>query len=93
PGGLIPSNRPIVFSKYSIPEGVQGLKGIRYLRKAKTVFRQERLIPSNRPIFSSKYSRSADVQGLKGIRYHRKAKTFFRQEVEQHQEGTSRAVV
>ncbi|PNX99103.1 hypothetical protein L195_g022365 [Trifolium pratense] len=40
PGGLIPSNSPIFFSKYSIPEGVQGLKGIRYLRKAKTVFRQ-----------------------------------------------------
>ncbi|XP_045812656.1 uncharacterized protein LOC123906726 isoform X2 [Trifolium pratense] len=94
PGGLITSNRPIVFSKYSIPqEGVQGFKDILYLRKAKTVFRQERLIPSSRPIFSSKYSRGAFVQGLKGIRYHRKAKTVFRQKVEQHQEGTYRVVV
>ncbi|GAU49596.1 hypothetical protein TSUD_239180 [Trifolium subterraneum] len=72
---------------------LQGLKGIRNLRKAKTVFRQRRLIPSNRPIFSSKYSRTADVQGLKGIRNLRKAKTVFRQKLEQHQEGTSRAVV
>ncbi|XP_045812668.1 uncharacterized protein LOC123906730 [Trifolium pratense] len=67
-----PSNSPIFFSKYSIPEpeGLQGFKDIIYLRKA----RQERLIPSNRPIVSSKYSRSADVQGYKVIQ---KAKTVF----------------
>ncbi|GAU49598.1 hypothetical protein TSUD_239200 [Trifolium subterraneum] len=42
-GFMIPSIRPIDFSKYSESADVQGLKGIRNLRKAKTVFRQPSL--------------------------------------------------